>query len=44
MLEEGRAGKLRGAGFYDYEDGKRTGIWPGLRELTRRSPTRRRSR
>ena len=22
----------RGAGFYDYEDGKRTGLWPGLRE------------
>ena len=33
MLEEGRAGKLRGAGFYDYEDGKRTRLWPGLREL-----------
>ena len=22
----------RGAGFYDYEDGKRTGLWAGLRE------------
>jgi 3-hydroxyacyl-CoA dehydrogenase/enoyl-CoA hydratase/3-hydroxybutyryl-CoA epimerase len=33
MLEEGRAGKLRGAGFYDYEDGKRTGLWAGLREI-----------
>jgi 3-hydroxyacyl-CoA dehydrogenase/enoyl-CoA hydratase/3-hydroxybutyryl-CoA epimerase len=32
MLAEGRAGKLRGAGFYDYEDGKRTRLWPGLRE------------
>jgi 3-hydroxyacyl-CoA dehydrogenase/enoyl-CoA hydratase/3-hydroxybutyryl-CoA epimerase len=32
MLEEGRAGKLAGAGFYDYEDGKRTGLWPGLKE------------
>jgi 3-hydroxyacyl-CoA dehydrogenase/enoyl-CoA hydratase/3-hydroxybutyryl-CoA epimerase len=32
MLEEGRAGKLRGAGFYDYEDGKRAGLWPGLRD------------
>jgi 3-hydroxyacyl-CoA dehydrogenase/enoyl-CoA hydratase/3-hydroxybutyryl-CoA epimerase len=32
MLSEGRAGKLRGAGFYDYADGKRTGLWPGLRE------------
>ena len=25
-------GKLRGAGFYEYADGKRTGLWPGLRE------------
>jgi 3-hydroxyacyl-CoA dehydrogenase/enoyl-CoA hydratase/3-hydroxybutyryl-CoA epimerase len=33
MLAEGRAGKLRGAGFYDYEDGKRAGLWSGLREL-----------
>ncbi|HWI73093.1 MAG TPA: 3-hydroxyacyl-CoA dehydrogenase NAD-binding domain-containing protein [Baekduia sp.] len=32
MLAEGRAGKLRGAGFYDYEDGKRTGLFAGLRE------------
>jgi 3-hydroxyacyl-CoA dehydrogenase/enoyl-CoA hydratase/3-hydroxybutyryl-CoA epimerase len=32
MLAEGRAGRLRGAGFYDYEDGKRTGLWPGLKE------------
>src|SRR6185503_114294 len=33
MLEEGRPGKLRGAGFYEYADGKRTGLWKGLREL-----------
>jgi 3-hydroxyacyl-CoA dehydrogenase/enoyl-CoA hydratase/3-hydroxybutyryl-CoA epimerase len=33
MLEEGRAGKLRGAGFYEYAEGKRAGLWPGLREL-----------
>jgi 3-hydroxyacyl-CoA dehydrogenase/enoyl-CoA hydratase/3-hydroxybutyryl-CoA epimerase len=33
MLAEGRAGKLRGAGFYEYEDGKRTGLWSGLKEL-----------
>src|SRR3954449_9359343 len=33
MLEAGRPGKLRGAGFYEYEDGKRTGLWKGLREL-----------
>ncbi|HUA12767.1 MAG TPA: 3-hydroxyacyl-CoA dehydrogenase NAD-binding domain-containing protein [Solirubrobacteraceae bacterium] len=27
-----RGGRLAGAGFYDYEDGKRTGLWPGLTE------------
>ncbi len=34
MVDElGRAGRLRGAGFYDYdESGKRTGLWKGLRE------------
>ena len=33
MLDEyGRGGKLAGAGFYDYEDGKRTRLWPGLKE------------
>jgi 3-hydroxyacyl-CoA dehydrogenase / enoyl-CoA hydratase / 3-hydroxybutyryl-CoA epimerase len=32
MLEEGRAGKLRGAGFYDYADGKRTGLFAGLKD------------
>ncbi len=33
LLEQGRGGKLAGAGFYDYEDGKRTGLWKGLKEL-----------
>ncbi|MCW2851156.1 MAG: fadJ, partial [Nocardioides sp.] len=34
MLEAGRAGRLRGAGFYDYDEaGKRQSIWPGLGEL-----------
>jgi 3-hydroxyacyl-CoA dehydrogenase/enoyl-CoA hydratase/3-hydroxybutyryl-CoA epimerase len=33
MLEQGRAGKLEGAGYYDYEDGKRVGLWKGLKEL-----------
>jgi 3-hydroxyacyl-CoA dehydrogenase/enoyl-CoA hydratase/3-hydroxybutyryl-CoA epimerase len=34
MLEAGRAGRLRGAGFYDYdESGARGSIWPGLAEL-----------
>jgi len=33
MLDEfERPGKLEGAGFYSYEDGKRTGIWPGLKD------------
>jgi 3-hydroxyacyl-CoA dehydrogenase / enoyl-CoA hydratase / 3-hydroxybutyryl-CoA epimerase len=33
MLEAGRAGKLEGAGYYDYEDGKRAGLWKGLKEM-----------
>ncbi|OBG31629.1 3-hydroxyacyl-CoA dehydrogenase NAD-binding domain-containing protein [Mycobacterium sp. E3198] len=32
MIELGRSGRLKGAGFYEYPDGKRTGLWPGLRE------------
>ncbi|MFC9988568.1 3-hydroxyacyl-CoA dehydrogenase NAD-binding domain-containing protein [Streptomyces globisporus] len=34
MVDEfGRPGRSGGAGFYDYdEEGKRTGLWPGLRE------------
>jgi 3-hydroxyacyl-CoA dehydrogenase/enoyl-CoA hydratase/3-hydroxybutyryl-CoA epimerase len=32
MLEAGRPGRLRGAGFYEYEDGKRTGLWKGLKD------------
>ena len=33
MLDEfDRGGKLAGAGFYEYEDGKRTRLWPGLRD------------
>ena len=27
-----RPGRLAGAGFYEYADGKRTGLWKGLRE------------
>ncbi len=31
MLDEfGRSGKAAGAGFYEYEDGKRTRLWHGL--------------
>jgi 3-hydroxyacyl-CoA dehydrogenase/enoyl-CoA hydratase/3-hydroxybutyryl-CoA epimerase len=33
MLDDhGRGGRLAGAGFYDYVDGKRTGLWSGLAE------------
>ncbi|MEV5430445.1 3-hydroxyacyl-CoA dehydrogenase NAD-binding domain-containing protein [Streptomyces sp. NPDC052701] len=34
MVDEfGRTGRSGGAGFYDYgQDGRRTGLWPGLRE------------
>ena len=28
-----RGGRLAGAGFYDYRDGKRAGLWPGLADL-----------
>jgi 3-hydroxyacyl-CoA dehydrogenase/enoyl-CoA hydratase/3-hydroxybutyryl-CoA epimerase len=32
MVSDGRPGKLEAAGFYEYEDGKRTRLWRGLRE------------
>jgi 3-hydroxyacyl-CoA dehydrogenase / enoyl-CoA hydratase / 3-hydroxybutyryl-CoA epimerase len=32
MIEAGRPSRLKGAGFYEYVDGKRIGLWPGLRE------------
>ncbi len=32
MVSLGRPGRLKGAGFFDYEGGKRTGLWPGLAE------------
>ncbi|WP_354639307.1 3-hydroxyacyl-CoA dehydrogenase NAD-binding domain-containing protein [Kitasatospora camelliae] len=33
MLDEfDRPGRSGGAGFYEYEDGRRTRLWPGLRE------------
>jgi 3-hydroxyacyl-CoA dehydrogenase/enoyl-CoA hydratase/3-hydroxybutyryl-CoA epimerase len=33
MLDEfSRPGKLEGAGFYEYADGKRIGLWKGLRD------------
>jgi 3-hydroxyacyl-CoA dehydrogenase/enoyl-CoA hydratase/3-hydroxybutyryl-CoA epimerase len=34
MIEKGRSGRLRGKGFYDYdESGRRGALWPGLKEL-----------
>jgi 3-hydroxyacyl-CoA dehydrogenase/enoyl-CoA hydratase/3-hydroxybutyryl-CoA epimerase len=34
MIEAGRPGRLRGAGFYEYdENGRRGDLWPGLAEL-----------
>jgi 3-hydroxyacyl-CoA dehydrogenase / enoyl-CoA hydratase / 3-hydroxybutyryl-CoA epimerase len=33
MVDElDRPGRLEGRGFYEYEDGKRTRLWPGLRD------------
>ena len=32
MIEIGRPSRLSGSGFYEYVDGKRTQLWPGLRE------------
>ncbi|NKQ51920.1 3-hydroxyacyl-CoA dehydrogenase [Amycolatopsis sp. K13G38] len=33
MIDEfGRGGRLAGAGFYEYRDGKKAGLWPGLAE------------
>jgi 3-hydroxyacyl-CoA dehydrogenase/enoyl-CoA hydratase/3-hydroxybutyryl-CoA epimerase len=32
MIELKRPSRLSGAGFYEYVDGKRTQLWPGLRE------------
>ncbi|MBG0567586.1 3-hydroxyacyl-CoA dehydrogenase NAD-binding domain-containing protein [Actinoplanes aureus] len=36
MIDEfGRPGRSGGAGFYEYADGKRTGLWPGLSAFTK---------
>ena len=32
LVEAGRPGKSGGAGFYEYADGRRAGLWKGLRE------------
>lgn len=31
LVEVGRTGRSGGAGFYEYVDGRRAGLWPGLR-------------
>jgi len=39
MVDElGRTGRSGGAGFYDYVDGRRRGLWPGLAELAPHTP------
>lgn len=33
MVEEfGRPGRAKGQGFYEYKDGRRSGLWPGLKD------------
>jgi len=38
MVEAGRLGRAHGAGFYDYQGGRRQGIWPGLMALAQTIP------
>lgn len=40
VREEGRPGRAGGAGFYEYEAGRRVRLWPGLRPLVDRVPDR----
>ena len=35
-----RGGKAAGAGFYDYKDGCRRGLWAGLKDLAKPTPER----
>ena len=39
LVDGGRTGRLGGGGFYEYADGKRTGLWPGLREAFKSGST-----
>ncbi len=32
VTEHGRGGRAAGAGFYEYVDGRKTGLWPGLKD------------
>ncbi|GAB7042761.1 MULTISPECIES: 3-hydroxyacyl-CoA dehydrogenase NAD-binding domain-containing protein [Catenuloplanes] len=36
LVDAGRTGRSGGAGFYDYEDGTRTRLWPGLARFAKR--------
>ena len=38
LVAAGRLGKAHGAGFYDYADGKRRGLWAGLGDLVSATP------
>ncbi|SIS54612.1 3-hydroxyacyl-CoA dehydrogenase NAD-binding domain-containing protein [Phaeovulum vinaykumarii] len=38
MAEAGRLGRKAGAGFYEYTDGKRTGLWEGVSDDWPRAP------
>jgi 3-hydroxyacyl-CoA dehydrogenase/enoyl-CoA hydratase/3-hydroxybutyryl-CoA epimerase len=40
MVEDGRPGRAGGAGFYEYENGRRKRLWPGLEQLAKAAPTR----
>jgi 3-hydroxyacyl-CoA dehydrogenase/enoyl-CoA hydratase/3-hydroxybutyryl-CoA epimerase len=39
LVAAGRKGKASGAGFYDYADGRRRGLWKGLGDLATGTPT-----
>jgi 3-hydroxyacyl-CoA dehydrogenase / enoyl-CoA hydratase / 3-hydroxybutyryl-CoA epimerase len=39
MLEIGRPSRLKGAGFYEYVDGKRVGLWSGLKDAFKSGST-----
>lgn len=36
--EHGRTGRAGGAGFYEYRDGRRAGLWSGLTDLAQDTP------
>ncbi|MCK5753904.1 MAG: 3-hydroxyacyl-CoA dehydrogenase, partial [Mycobacterium sp.] len=39
MIEIGRPSRLKGAGFYEYVDGKRVGLWEGLADTFKSAHT-----